>query len=155
MKALKQMSKSLPINLNRISWKQSSFLQPASHAFFTSLPINLNRISWKLLWVITKFRIWTSLPINLNRISWKPSDGVHNYYALARGLPINLNRISWKLFGWNFGWNEDRKFHCSCNGLPINLNRISWKPEINSKPTIVLLGLTSLPINLNRISWKP
>ena len=60
---------SLPINLNRISWKQGAVSKVWTVAH--CLPINLNRISWKHLTKCCNQQCWKSLPINLNRISWK------------------------------------------------------------------------------------
>ncbi len=65
-----------------------------------SLPINLNRISWKL--VLSTLTVGTGfeevgLPINLNRISWKQVVTAFQENEPNGSLPINLNRISWKL----------------------------------------------------------
>gem|GEM_PF-4671587 len=40
-------AKSLPIGLNRISWKPFTFAVVAGFAAVIALPIGLNRISWK------------------------------------------------------------------------------------------------------------
>ena len=63
-----------------------------------SLPIGLNRISWKPLGGGVLFSSGAALPIGLNRISWK-HNGLDPGREIGGGtLPIGLNRISWKLF---------------------------------------------------------
>ena len=87
---------SLPIGLNRISWKLSFLRRDLLHCHCESLPIGLNRISWKPInrKAINR-KLLLTLPIGLNRISWKLF--IHIDRTAIRGpLPIGLNRISWK-----------------------------------------------------------
>ena len=91
------MAKSLPMGLNRISWKPAG-LPSINPAIKVALPMGLNRISWKRFrCVVHVFLPKKSLPMGLNRISWKhfislvSEKGVNSY-----ALPMGLNRISWK-----------------------------------------------------------
>ena len=80
------MNFSLPIGLNRISWKPGeAFFRPYRVG---TLPIGLNRISWKLEPVTNRHdvSIECALPIGLNRISWKPGN---RYVALNESNPTD------------------------------------------------------------------
>jgi hypothetical protein len=64
-----------------------------------SLPIGLNRISWKQNKKYDRVVVELPLPIGLNRISWKQNLALRRGSRHFHPLPIGLNRISWKRGG--------------------------------------------------------
>ena len=67
----KAIYSTLPIGLNRISWKRYKNQDQSKQKVKSTLPIGLNRISWKHIGPVEILEVEAALPIGLNRISWK------------------------------------------------------------------------------------